>query len=62
MSLVRAVFPVENYDLPATLSSGQAFRWREGGGAWTGVVDGRWLRLRAAPGQIAAETAAPVAG
>ena len=62
MSLVRAVFPVENYDLPATLSSGQAFRWREGGGAWTGVVDGRWLRLRAAPGQIAAETAAPAAG
>ena len=61
MNLVRAVFPVENYDLPATLASGQAFRWREDGGAWTGVVDGRWLRLRAASGQIAAETAATVA-
>ena len=60
MNFVRAVFAVENYDLAATLASGQAFRWRCGPGGWTGVVDGRWVRLRAAAGQIAAETASPV--
>ena len=59
MNLVRAAFPVENYDLSATLGSGQAFGWRRGEAGWTGVVDGRWVRLRAAPGQISAETAAP---
>lgn len=62
MNHVRAVFAVENYDLAATLASGQAFRWRRGQeGGWTGVVGGRWVRLRAAAGQIAAQTAAPVA-
>jgi N-glycosylase/DNA lyase len=61
MDIARAVFPVENYDLAATLRSGQAFRWRTGERGWTGVVDGRWVRLRAAPGWIAAETAAPAA-
>ena len=61
MNLVRAVFAVENYDLAATLASGQAFRWRCREGGWTGVVGGRWVRLRPAAGRIAAETAAPVA-
>jgi N-glycosylase/DNA lyase len=61
MNLVRAVFAVENYDLPATLASGQAFGWRCGPEGWTGVVDGRWVRVRAAAGRIAAETAAPPA-
>jgi N-glycosylase/DNA lyase len=61
MTIVRAVFAVENYDLAATLASGQAFRWRGGEGGWKGVVGGRWVRLRAAAGQIAAETAAPAA-
>jgi N-glycosylase/DNA lyase len=61
MRLVRAVFAVENYDLAATLASGQAFRWQSGPEGWTGVVDGRWVRLRAAPGRIAAQTAAPAA-
>ena len=59
MDLVRAVFAVENYDLAATLASGQAFRWRGGKGGWTGVVDGRWVQLRAVAGRIEAETAAP---
>ena len=60
VSLIQTVFAVENYDLAATLASGQTFRWRGGAGAWTGVVDGRWVRLRAAASQIRAETAAPV--
>jgi N-glycosylase/DNA lyase len=61
MNFVRADFAVENYDLSATLGSGQAFGWRRGADGWTGVVDGRWVRLRAGPGRIAAETAAPAA-
>jgi N-glycosylase/DNA lyase len=60
MNSRRAVFPVENYDLPATLASGQAFGWRESQGGWTGVVQARWVRLRAGAGCIEAETAAPV--
>ncbi|MGA2554817.1 MAG: DNA glycosylase [Verrucomicrobiota bacterium] len=59
MNFDRAVFTVENYDLAATLGSGQTFRWRSGEGGWTGVVGGRWVRLRAGSGQIAAQTAAP---
>ena len=60
MSLFRAEFPVENYDLATTLGSGQTFRWRQTEGAWTGVAHDRWVRLSAAPGRIIAETAAPV--
>jgi N-glycosylase/DNA lyase len=61
MNIVHADFAVENYDLPATLGSGQAFGWRGGPQGWTGVVNGRWVRLRAGGGRIAAETAAPAA-
>ena len=59
MNLTRTMFPVENYDLSATLDSGQAFRWRQTDGAWTGVIHGRWVRLRAEPGAIVAETIGP---
>jgi N-glycosylase/DNA lyase len=59
MNLDRAVFTAVNYDLGATLASGQAFRWRRRDGVWTGVVGGRWVRLRPGPGQIEAQTAAP---
>ncbi len=59
MNLCHAEFPVENYDLAATLASGQAFRWRETAAGWTGVVAGRWVGLRAAPGRIMAQTALP---
>jgi N-glycosylase/DNA lyase len=55
----RASFPVENYDLAATLTSGQAFRWSPSGEAWAGVIGEHWLRLRQEAGQITAETAAP---
>ena len=53
------VFPVRDYDLAATLASGQAFRWRSVGDAWEGVVAGRWVRLRQTGDQLHAETAAP---
>jgi N-glycosylase/DNA lyase len=57
----HAVFPVSDYDLAATLNSGQVFRWDPEGAAWIGVLGNHWVRLRAAPGQIIAETALPVA-
>lgn len=39
-------FSVHNYNLAATLTSGQAFRWRPIDDAWEGVIHGRWVRLR----------------
>jgi N-glycosylase/DNA lyase len=52
-----AVFPVRDYNLSATLSSGQAFRWRFQENAWIGVIAGRWVRLRSDEFSISAETA-----
>jgi N-glycosylase/DNA lyase len=53
-------FSTDKYDLAATLTSGQAFRWRNVEGTWEGVVAGRWLRLRQIQNLIHAETATPV--
>ena len=53
-------FPVRDYDLDATLASGQVFRWRKIGSAWEGVVANHWVRLRAQPESISAETAVAV--
>ena len=50
-----------DYDLAATLASGQAFRWSLRDGAWEGVIGSRWVRLRQREGGLEAETAAPVA-
>jgi N-glycosylase/DNA lyase len=54
------VFPVRDYDLAATLDSGQAFRWRQVDGGWNGVIHNRWVRLRADEFSITAEAAQPV--
>ena len=59
--LTQTFLPARDYDLAATLASGQAFRWTERDGAWSGVVEGRWVRLRSNGEGIAAETAVPVA-
>jgi N-glycosylase/DNA lyase len=53
---VTIEFLAENYDLAATLTSGQAFRWRHVDGAWEGVVGGRWVRLSQDENRIHAET------
>lgn len=58
---LRASFPVIDYDLDATLNSGQSFRWTFRDQGWNGVVGKRWVRLRREPLSIAAETAEPVA-
>ena len=39
-------FSVPDYDLAATLSSGQTFRWQLREGWWEGVIGLRWVRLR----------------
>ncbi|MCF7669641.1 MAG: hypothetical protein K9N48_07690 [Verrucomicrobia bacterium] len=36
---------VRDYNLDATLDSGQAFRWRLQGNAWEGVIDKTWVSL-----------------
>lgn len=61
MSETQVSFPVRDYDLAATLASGQAFRWRHVGGVWEGVVAGRWVRLRRAGESIHADAAKPQA-
>ncbi|HEX4266232.1 MAG TPA: DNA glycosylase [Verrucomicrobiae bacterium] len=53
-------FPIRDYDLAATLESGQAFRWKFIDGGWNGVLGNHWVRLRADEFSITAETAAPV--
>ena len=45
----RTVFPARDYDLAATLTSGQAFRWQLCQGWWEGVIGSRWVCLRAEP-------------
>ena len=44
-ALHQTQFAVRDYDLAATLDSGQAFRWQQRDGAWEGVIAGRWVRL-----------------
>jgi len=56
----QKIFDVSEYDLAATLTSGQAFRWRFRDGGWESVVGSRWVRLRENKKTIIAETALPV--
>src|SRR5260221_8542041 len=54
------VFPARDYDLAATLTSGQAFRWQPHDNGWVGVIDRRWVRLEYVNGSIVARVAGPV--
>jgi N-glycosylase/DNA lyase len=53
-------FILRDYDLAATLTSGQAFRWELRDQAWIGVVGAHWVRLHPIAGSLTAETATPV--
>jgi N-glycosylase/DNA lyase len=53
-------FPARDYNLAATLDSGQAFRWEPQGTDWAGIVGLHWVRLSVDDGSITAETAEPV--
>ena len=59
-TLLKSVWAVKDYDLAATLSTGQAFRWRLTPEGWEGVVRGNSVRLtQPQPDLILAETARP---
>ncbi len=58
---MTALFAVRNYDLDATLDSGQAFRWWRAGPSWEGIIHGHWVRLTAQPAGFEATTVANTA-
>jgi N-glycosylase/DNA lyase len=60
MNLCERRFSIANYDLAATLSSGQAFRWRKHADEWVGVIGQRWVRLECDGGVLKAQTAGPM--
>jgi N-glycosylase/DNA lyase len=60
MAETKIVLPARDYDLAATLDSGQVFRWRQDGNSWAGVIGKNSVRLTQVENGIAAETAAPV--
>lgn len=55
----RNVFPAHDYDLAATLTSGQAFRWKNAEQGWEGVIGKRWVLLWNTHGQLEATVAGP---
>lgn len=61
MNSTQKLFSVANYDLDATLTSGQAFRWKPHGNAWVGVIGNRWVRLQCKEAELLAQTAQPIA-
>jgi N-glycosylase/DNA lyase len=59
MAATEILLRVRDYDLAATLDSGQVFRWQKQNDSWTGVVGKNFVRLMQAREGILAETAAP---
>jgi N-glycosylase/DNA lyase len=51
---------VADYDLAATLDSGQVFRWQRSGESWQGMAGRRWVRLTQRPAGIHAAVPVPV--
>lgn len=48
----ETLIPITNYDLAATLDSGQVFRWQFRDGAWHGILGRHALRLTQTPDGI----------
>jgi N-glycosylase/DNA lyase len=61
MGASEIFLPVRDYDLAATLDSGQVFRWQRVENSWRGVVGQHCVQLTQTPDGIRATTAAPVA-
>ena len=57
--MTEKLLRVSDYDLAATLTSGQAFRWTFRDGSWEGVVGNRFVRLKQTPDGIALATPLP---
>jgi N-glycosylase/DNA lyase len=53
-------FPFEDYNLPLTLTCGQAFRWTKKDNTWVGVVQNRWVRMQVDEFSIHANVSQPV--
>jgi N-glycosylase/DNA lyase len=49
--------PARDYDLAATINSGQVFAWQHIADEWVGVVSGRWVALRQEAEAIVVRTA-----
>jgi N-glycosylase/DNA lyase len=60
MAATEILLPVRDYDLAATLDSGQVFRWQKVENSWHGVVGKHFVRLTQTEKGIHAQTAAPV--
>jgi N-glycosylase/DNA lyase len=60
MSATEILLPVRDYDLAATLDSGQVFRWRQNSDGWAGVLGNHSLRLVQTADGIRARATAPV--
>jgi len=61
MAATEILLHVRDYDLAATLDSGQAFRWQICNDSWLGVIGQRWVCLTQGRDGIRAQTAGPVA-
>ncbi|HVU28199.1 MAG TPA: DNA glycosylase [Verrucomicrobiae bacterium] len=55
----KILLPVRDYDLAATLDSGQVFRWQQMENSWIGVVGENQVRLTQTENGILAQTVAP---
>ena len=60
MNSSEVFIPVRDYDLAATLDSGQVFRWQRVGNVWTGVLGRYRLRLTSTAEGIRAIADGPV--
>src|SRR5277367_2237509 len=60
MAATRIIFRVRDYDLAATLNSGQVFRWQKQNESWVGVIGENFTRLTQTDGGILAETSAGI--
>ena len=60
MAATELLLSVRDYDLAATLDSGQVFRWQRVGDAWHGVLGKHLLQLTPTRNGIHARAAAPV--
>jgi N-glycosylase/DNA lyase len=54
------ILPIRDYDLAATLDSGQVFRWKKEKDSWIGVFGKKFVRLKQLGNEIRAETVVPV--
>jgi N-glycosylase/DNA lyase len=59
MAATEIFLPVRDYDLAATLDSGQVFRWQQKENSWLGVIGKNSVRLTQTREGIFVETAAP---